>query len=149
VTFLLDTNICSAHLRRPSWLSHRFTQHLDRQFVPSIVVAEIYTWAYIQDDPTKFLAPIETLLKHDVKVLPYDVSCAHVFGKLKGELRRQGITVSPIDKRVCLPGAGDMADSSATMESECGAWPDTGPVWACYEGSLDGQADAVANRARM
>jgi tRNA(fMet)-specific endonuclease VapC len=65
--------------------------------VPSIVVAELYTWAYIQDDPAKILAAIETLLKHDVKVLPYDVSCAHVFGKLKGELRRQGITVSPID----------------------------------------------------
>ncbi len=97
MSFLLDTNICSAHLRRPSGLSHRFTQHSGRLFVPSIVVAELYTWAYIQHDPTKILAAIETLLKHDVQVLPYDVSCAHVFGKLKGELRRQGITVSPID----------------------------------------------------
>ena len=96
MSFLLDTNICSAHLRRPSGLSHRFTQHSGQLFVPSIVVAELYTWAYIQDDPAKILAAIETLLKHDVKVLPYDVSCAHVFGKLKGELRRQGITVSPM-----------------------------------------------------
>ncbi len=29
--------------------------------MPSIVVAELYTWAYIQDDPAKILAAIETL----------------------------------------------------------------------------------------
>ena len=97
MSFLLDTNIYSAHLRRPSGLSHRFTQHSGRLFVPGIVVAELYTWAYIQDDPTKIFAAIETLLEHDVKVLPYDESCACVFGKMNGELRRQGITISPID----------------------------------------------------
>jgi len=97
VSFLLDTNICSAHLRRPAGLSHRFTQHTGRLFVPSIVVAELYTWAYIQDDPTKILAAIETFLKDDVQSLPYDENCAHVFGKLNGKLRRRGITVSPID----------------------------------------------------
>ncbi len=97
MSFLLDTNICSAHLRRPSGLSHRFTQHSGRLLVPSIVVAELYTWAYIQDDPTKILTAIETLLRHDVKVLLFDEDCAHVFGKLNGKLRRQGITVSPVD----------------------------------------------------
>ena len=97
MSFLLDTNICSAHLRRPAGLSHRFTQHTGRLLVPSIVVAELYTWAYIQDDPTKILSAIETLLKHDVKVLPFDEKCALVFGKMNGRLRLQGITISPVD----------------------------------------------------
>ena len=97
MSFLLDTNICSAHLRRPAGLSHRFTQHTGRLLVPSIVVGELYTWAYIQDDPTKILAAIETLLKNEVTVLPFDENCAVVFGKLNGKLRRAGITVSPVD----------------------------------------------------
>jgi len=97
VSFLLDTNICSAHLRRPAGLSHRFTQHTGRLLVPSIVVAELYTWAYIQDDPTKILTAVKILLKQDVKVLPFDENCAITFGKLNGKLRRQGITISPVD----------------------------------------------------
>ena len=97
MSFLLDTNICSAHLRRPAGLTHRFVQHSGRLFVPTIVLAELYTWAYIQDDPTKVLAAVETLLKHEVQVLSFDENCAHDFGSLNGELLRQGITVSPVD----------------------------------------------------
>jgi tRNA(fMet)-specific endonuclease VapC len=97
VSFLLDTNICSAHLRRPSGLSHRFVQHSGRLFIPTIVAAELYTWAYKQDVPTKFLAAIKTLLENEVQVLPYDKNCAMEFGKINGELLRQGITISPVD----------------------------------------------------
>ncbi len=97
MSFLLDTNICSAHLRRPRGLTHRFIQHAGRLHVSSIVVAELYTWAYIQEDPTKILDAIETLLRSEVNILPYDKQCAEEFGKLRGSLRRQGITVSPVD----------------------------------------------------
>ena len=97
MSFLLDTNICSAHLRRPSGLSHRFVQHSGRLFIPTIVAAELYTWAYKQDDPTKILAAIKALLEHEVQVLPYDEKCAIEFGKINGALLRQGTTVSPVD----------------------------------------------------
>jgi hypothetical protein len=33
---LLDTNICSAHIRRPGVVAHRFIQHSGRRFVPTI-----------------------------------------------------------------------------------------------------------------
>ena len=89
MSFLLDTNICSAHLRRPAGLSHRFNQHSGRLFVSSIVVAELYTWAYIQEDPTKILSAIETLLEYDVQVLQYDENCAHTFGQLRNKQRFQ------------------------------------------------------------
>ncbi len=65
--------------------------------VSSIVVAELYIWAYIQDDPTKILAAIETLLSNEVNVLNYDEGCAKEFGKVRGKLRRQGLTISPVD----------------------------------------------------
>ncbi len=97
MSFLLDTNICSAHLRRPSGLSHRFVQHSGRLFIPTIVAAELYTWAYKQDDPTKILTAIKTLLENEVEVLPYDEDCAIEFGKINGSLLRQGTTISPVD----------------------------------------------------
>jgi predicted nucleic acid-binding protein len=43
---LLDTNICSAHIRRPSGLIHRFVQHLGQLFALTVVLAEHYVWAY-------------------------------------------------------------------------------------------------------
>jgi tRNA(fMet)-specific endonuclease VapC len=46
VSFLLDTNILSAHLRRPSGLIHRFQQHSGRLYVSAISLAELYVWAY-------------------------------------------------------------------------------------------------------
>ena len=45
MSYLLDTNICSAHLKRPSGLSHRFIQYGGRLHIPTIVLGELYAWA--------------------------------------------------------------------------------------------------------
>ena len=50
MTYLLDTNIISAHLRRPAGLQHRFIQHGGRIAVPTIVLAELYAWAFGKAD---------------------------------------------------------------------------------------------------
>jgi len=97
LSFLLDTNICSAHLKRPAGLAHRFTQHSGRLFISTIVLAELHTWAHVKDDPTKILAAINTLVEHEVSVLPYDEECAEKFGQVNGGLLQKGITVSPVD----------------------------------------------------
>ena len=44
--FLLDTNIVSAHLRRPSGLAHRFFQYSGRLYTSSVALAELFVWAY-------------------------------------------------------------------------------------------------------
>lgn len=38
MSFLLDTDICSAHLKRPSGLMHRFVQHSGGLYIPTIVL---------------------------------------------------------------------------------------------------------------
>lgn len=43
MSFLLDTDHLSAHLRRPAGLVHRFVQHSGR--TPTIALAELYVWA--------------------------------------------------------------------------------------------------------
>jgi tRNA(fMet)-specific endonuclease VapC len=96
MSFLLDTNICSSHIRRPAGLAHRFMQHSGRLWMSSVVLAGLYAGAYMVDQPDKILAGIDEL-KKDVGVLPYDERCAEEFGKLRGVLKRQGVVANPVD----------------------------------------------------
>ena len=97
MSHLLDTNICSAHLKRPAGLTHRFVQHSGRLFISSIVLGELYAWAYRRSSPQPLLGRIETELMTDVMVLDFDRACAVEFGQLRGELLRKGLTVSRLD----------------------------------------------------
>ncbi|WP_020467016.1 type II toxin-antitoxin system VapC family toxin [Singulisphaera acidiphila] len=82
MSFLLDTNICSAHLRRPSGLAHRFLQHSGRLFVPTVALGELYAWAFKRSDPSPLLHLIDDQLLRDIDVLDYDSPCAYEFGNL-------------------------------------------------------------------
>lgn len=94
--FLLDTNICSAHMRRPASLAHRFIQYTDQLAIATIVLGELYAGAYRHPDPTRLLKLIEELLP-ELQVLDFDSACAEQFGQLRGQLLQQGIAVSPVD----------------------------------------------------
>ncbi|MCE9548497.1 MAG: type II toxin-antitoxin system VapC family toxin [Planctomycetia bacterium] len=97
MSFLLDTDHLSVHLRQASGLAHRFMQHSGRLYTSSIALAELYVWAYRRPDPTAALASIQTMLFHEVSVVDYDNDCAQVFGRVRIELRRQGIEVPTLD----------------------------------------------------
>jgi tRNA(fMet)-specific endonuclease VapC len=97
VSFVLDTNICSAHLRRPTGLAHRFVQYSGRLFVPSLVVAELFTWAYRSQYPAPMAQAIETFLRLEVKVLDFDEACGRICGQIRGQLMLQGISVASVD----------------------------------------------------
>ncbi len=79
MSFLLDTDHLSAHLRRPSGLAHRVFQYSGRLYTPSITLAELYVWAYRRPDPTPALESIERMLLHDLSVVDYDDDCAKEF----------------------------------------------------------------------
>ena len=97
MSYLLDTNICSEHLKRPSGLVHRFIQHSGRLHISTVVLGELYAWAYRRPDPRRLMRAIQTELLADVVVLPYDAACAEEFGKTRGTLLQQGIEVDPVD----------------------------------------------------
>ncbi|MCY2962314.1 MAG: type II toxin-antitoxin system VapC family toxin [Planctomycetota bacterium] len=96
MSHLLDSNICSAHFRRPGGLAHRFIQYRGGLFVPTIVLGELYAGAYHVADPTPLLAKIGDLL-NDVEVLDFDHDCAKQFGKVRGSLLQQGVSVPTAD----------------------------------------------------
>jgi tRNA(fMet)-specific endonuclease VapC len=41
MTHLLDTNVCSAHMRRPGGLGHRFFQHSGGLAISTVILAEL------------------------------------------------------------------------------------------------------------
>lgn len=96
MSHLLDTNICSAHFRRPGGLAHRFIQYGGGLFVPTIVLGELYSGAYHVPNPASLLQSIADLLS-DVQVLDFDHACAEEFGKVRGALLQQGISVPTTD----------------------------------------------------
>ncbi len=44
MNLLLDTNVCSAHLKRRRGLLHRFVQHGGGLGIPTIVIGDLYAW---------------------------------------------------------------------------------------------------------
>lgn len=97
MTFLLDTNICSAHVERNAGLTHYFVQYSGRIYVPTPVVGELYTWAHQRPSPQPLIDRIEKELLADVQLLDFDKTCACEFGRLNGQLLRSGFVASPVD----------------------------------------------------
>jgi tRNA(fMet)-specific endonuclease VapC len=97
MSFLLDTDTCSAHLKRPSGLMHRFVQHSGGLYLSTIVLAELFTWAYHRKNSTSLIQRIENDLLLDVVVLDFDSTCAKEFGKVRGSLLQKGVSVSRMD----------------------------------------------------
>jgi tRNA(fMet)-specific endonuclease VapC len=96
MNFLLDTDICSAHMRRPAKLIHRFIQYTGQIAIASVTLAELYAGAYKHSQLKRLLALIADLLQ-EVQVIDFDSACAERFGQVRGTLLGQGIAVPTAD----------------------------------------------------
>lgn len=96
MSFLLDTDTCSAHIRRPASLAHRFMQHSGRLHISSISLAELYAWANRTGGSERIAAGIREFVT-DVPILAFEETCAERFGVLRPRLLSQGIIVPPMD----------------------------------------------------
>lgn len=97
MSFLLDTNICSAYLKQRPGLFHRFQQHMGHMAIPSIVLAELFDWAYRYDDPQYRIELLEKTILSEAAVLDFDSPCAKCFGQLRSTLAKQGIAFNSLD----------------------------------------------------
>jgi tRNA(fMet)-specific endonuclease VapC len=97
VSFLLDTNICSAYLKRRTGLTHRFVQHSGHLYLPTIVLGELYTWAFRRAKPEELLAVLQHDLLADLTVIDFDRHCARQFGQLQSLMLTKGTVVNSVD----------------------------------------------------
>jgi tRNA(fMet)-specific endonuclease VapC len=96
VSFLLDTDICSAHMRRPASLAHRFIQYTGQLAISTVTLAELYAGAYKHSKANRLLALISDLLQ-EVQIIDFDSACAEKFGHVRGTLLQKGISVPTTD----------------------------------------------------
>jgi tRNA(fMet)-specific endonuclease VapC len=95
VSYILDTDTCSAHLRKRPDLTSRFIQY-GQLYTTTINAGELFTWAYKKPNPNLLLPGIDDLLS-ELIVLPFDHGSAEVFGQYRGTLLSQGIEVARLD----------------------------------------------------
>jgi tRNA(fMet)-specific endonuclease VapC len=96
MNFLLDTDTCSAHMRRPARLAHRFIQYTGQIAISSVTLAELYAGAYKHSQANRLLALIADL-QQEVQVIDFDSACAEKFGQVRGTLLQQGLSVPTTD----------------------------------------------------
>ena len=85
MSFLLDTDICSAHLKQKGTVSNRFLQYTGGLYISTITLAELYAWAMRAVAPAKRVDALREMLC-DLKVLDVTASVAAEYGRLQAGL---------------------------------------------------------------
>ena len=94
--FLLDTDTCSAHMRRPAKLAHRFIQYVGQLAISTVTLGELYAGAYKHSQTRRLLGLIDEI-REETTLIDFDATCAEKFGHVRGTLLQQGISVSTTD----------------------------------------------------
>ena len=96
MSFLLDTDTCSAHLKQKGNLTHKFLQHMGRLHVSVITVGELYTWVLRTKASPQRLQDLLDFL-NDVRVLEVSEDIARKFGQVRAALFDAGMSVPEMD----------------------------------------------------
>lgn len=85
MSYLLDTDTCSAHLKQRGPVTNRFLQYTGRLHISVITWGELLTWAQRAHAPPQRLQAVEDLGK-DVTLLEIGEEISRRFGGLRAEL---------------------------------------------------------------
>ena len=109
MAFLFDTDAISELLRpRPATAYVKWIMKVAReeQFTSAVVIGELYKGAYRSHDRERHLANIEQRVLPAVTVLPYDISIAKVFGKIRAHLEDTGAILPDADIQIAATAIG-------------------------------------------
>lgn len=96
MSFLLDSDICSAGLKGDSRIAGKFLQYTGQLHVSVITVGELLTWAFRRKASPRRLHNVETLLQ-GFTALPVTWAVAHTFGKIRAPLMDIGRPTGELD----------------------------------------------------
>lgn len=82
MSFLVDTDICSAHMKSVGSVNNRFAQYGGRLYISTVTLGELYAWALRANASFKRMQSLLDLLK-EVQVLALDESAARKFGEVR------------------------------------------------------------------
>ncbi len=87
--YILDTNVCSAHLRGIARVYERVQQHYDILCVSAVTVGELVAWGYGSGKHSAKMRTIQRFLSA-IPVLDVTTDVGETFGRLHFELRNIG-----------------------------------------------------------
>ena len=96
VSFLLDTDICSAYLKGRGPVSNRFIQYGGRLNISTVTQGELFVWALRAQAPPRRLQTLFDLLK-EVFVLPVDETTSRKFGEVRAWQLDHGLATPDLD----------------------------------------------------
>jgi tRNA(fMet)-specific endonuclease VapC len=96
VSFLLDTDICSLHLRGDRRLFGRFVQHLGQLHISTITAAELFVWIRRSSNAAKRSADARGFFR-DVAILDFDLAVAEKFGEIRAQQLSAGQFTPELD----------------------------------------------------
>ena len=96
MSFLLDTDICSAYMKGDGRIQNRFIQHGGRLHISVASLAELYTWTLRAKAGANRAQGLAYLLS-DVAVLDATSAVARKFGEIEAALLDQGRPMSEFD----------------------------------------------------
>jgi tRNA(fMet)-specific endonuclease VapC len=96
VSFLLDTDTCSAYLKSNPRVANRFLQYGGRLHISTITLGELFTWAKRAKAPPKRMQGLLDLL-NEVQILNIDDAVAQRFGDVRAGLLDAGQAAPSMD----------------------------------------------------
>ncbi len=97
MSFLLDTDICSAHLKQAkAAVTNKFLQYAGRLHISVVILGELHTWARRANAPASRLRAIEDLLD-DLTILDVNETVARRFGQVRATLFDAGRPCPDLD----------------------------------------------------
>ena len=96
MSFLVDTDTCSAHFKGNARVTGRFLQYMGQLNVSVVTLGELFTWALRAKASPKRLQDINDLL-NDVTVLNIAVDVSHKYGEVRAKLLDRGLPAPNMD----------------------------------------------------
>lgn len=96
MSFLLDTDICSAYLKGNTAVANRFVQYGGQLHVSTLTLGELFSWALRAAASPRRLSQVMNLLSL-AQVINIDVDVARRFGEVDAHLLDCGLPAPDVD----------------------------------------------------
>jgi predicted nucleic acid-binding protein len=96
VSFLIDTDICSAYLKGDRLVWNRFMQYSGGLHVSTVTAGELFTWAFRANASPARLQGLLDMLR-DMAVLEVTLDVSRKFGEVRAGLLERGQATPEMD----------------------------------------------------
>lgn len=96
MSFLLDTDICSAYLKGDRRVQNRFLQYGGRLHISAITVGELFAGVHSTRASPRLLPSLHVIIQ-DLTILDVNYDVAHTFGAIRAPLLDQGLPAPSMD----------------------------------------------------